>query len=390
MSRMSPGRNAAIAVLLCAAASAACGEPQCPGGYYKKDDRCYRIKDSGAQDVDAIEGDDASIDADADVGSLDGALADAGAETGAGDEPDAPDPEAGPPAVDAAVSSDAGGVVDAALPPDAGDMVDAAPPPDAGGDSDAAEPDASTVTCASQPCQNGGSCTEDATGVQCACPEPYVGDRCQAKICPTTVLRTPEDLAKARECGEIQGDLTIASAGIAAIRANDLPYLTTVTGDLTVTSMANNRVEAPRLQSLTLPALREVEGAFGVIFTGAGSVEDVRFPSLARVGLESSPSSVNISATDTRLLDLSSLTTVHGSFYINGLYYLCSLYLGKIATVTGTVQIGGLHNLSPSAVEQLIEAAATAPVAGAIGCCSTGDRLACTNFTAEHRARCGC
>jgi hypothetical protein len=247
---MSPSRNPAVVVLLCiGAAAAACAEPQCPGNYVKKGDTCYRIKDGGAQSTDAVEGEDAEIAARDEAGSSDAGSVATGAEAGSPDdallgagreagtrEPDALVPDTGMPAADAA-------------PPDA------APPVDGGGGNDAAAMDAGTVSCTSQPCQNGGSCTDEPSGFRCSCTEPFMGARCESRTCTTLFLRTEDDLAKARSCAEIQGNLTVTSAGIASITESGLPYLTKITGHFSMSGMANNGVETPRLRELTLAKL---------------------------------------------------------------------------------------------------------------------------------------
>jgi hypothetical protein len=381
MTRVRLGLSSAVAILLSIGA-AACGEPQCPAGYTKMGDTCYRNKDGGSQGISEVERGDASVDEGGDVGSRGDMPFDAGGHTTALDEPDPREPDTGRPSADG-MHVDAANVDVATADAAAGD---ASPALDAGSASDSAAADASIVTCASNPCENGGSCTDEPSGFHCSCPEPFIGEKCAARICPSVTLRTPDDLAKAQDCAEIRGDLAIASAGIASITASDLPHLAKVTGDLDVTAMINS-VQAPRLQSLTLAGLREVDGALSVILTGSGSVEEIRFPALTRVGTERQAAAITFGVTDTKLLDLSALSTVNGYFHLGRLTLLCSLYIGKLATVTGDVQLNLLHNLNPSAVERLIDATDIAPTISQIGCCAR-DNLACDGYAAQ--TPCGC
>jgi hypothetical protein len=380
MSRISPRLNSAVAFLLYVGVVAACADPQCPDG-----DTSYRNEDGGSQSVSAVEGDDASMAAEDEASSPDNISTDSTREAAPADDT----------SVDA--GREAGDAGREARPPDEpnaldGDTalaaaVDAAAPVDADVASDVAVTDPGTVTCASQPCQNDSACTDEPSGFRCSCPEQFIGERCEARTCTTTFLRTADDLAKARSCAEIEGDLTVTSAGIGAITASDLPYLTKITGHFSISGLANNGVETPRLRALTLPKLREIGGSLAVALTGAGSVIDIRFPALTRVG-----GGVVFADTETRRLELPALRTVDGGFVLAGLKRLCTLEIGAIERISVELKLADIFNLPASALEPLRRAFSATPSAeNRIGCCLAVDTKCPERFSMEDRdAFCGC
>lgn len=377
MSKMSAGPSAAVAVLLYMGV-AACGEEPCPPGYTKRD-ICYRNKDGGAQDTSKVGSDDASADADADgnAGSGDRTAVDAGDQRRPSDEPDEIKSDATTPSGDAAAAD--------AAPPDAA-PVDGATVIDAGDERDAAV-GAGPVTCASNPCQNGGSCTDQPSGFHCSCTEPFMGQQCEARTCSTTYLRTPDDLMKAKSCAEIQGDLTITSAGIPSITENDLPYLTRITGHFSMSSLANNGVETPRLRRLTLIKLREIGKSLNVAQTGQGSVIEMRFPALTHV-----EGGVVLGNTETRILELPALRTIGTGFWLTALRQLCTLEIDAIEEISGTLMLVDVVNLPTSVLEPVRRAFSGTPTDDSrIGCCLPVDSKCVGGLSIEDRnAFCGC
>jgi hypothetical protein len=322
-----------------------CVDPSCPKGYDQRDNRCYRRRDAGAVDAGDDDTDDASV-GDADQVSEEmpaeaEARADAGRQT-----------------------------ADASQEDSGNEPADAGPPSDGG--SDASAMDAGTVSCASQPCQNGGSCTDGPDGFRCSCPKPFMAERCEAWTCTATTLRTEDDLARARPCAVIDGDLIVASAGIASITESDLPYLTEITGNLSVSGM-NNSLETPRLRELTLAKLLEIGGELRVAETGANSLSEIRFPALTAVGM-----GLAFSQTRTRSLELPALRMLGGSFYMNALPELCTFEIGAIEPFSDVFFASYVVNLPSSALEPVRRAFSGSPVLDqGIGCCLPTDRKGC-------------
>lgn len=334
-----------------------CVGPYCPQGYDQIDNKCYRRKDAGAADA----GDD---ERDATQGDADATDADDGRET----------------AADAGQEKADTGSDDSNAAP-----ADAAPAFDGEGGSDAAATDAGPVRCDSLPCQNSGSCRDTPDGFMCSCPKPFLGERCEAWSCTTTTLRTEDDLARARPCGEIDGDLIVASAGIAAVTASDLPSLTRITGNLSVSGMHNNGVQTPRLREFTLANLREIGGELSVSETGPNALSEIRFPALTRV-----EGGLHFYTTATRHLELSALHVVGEAFYMHLLPQLCTLEIGAIEPFTNVFYVDGLVNLPSSALEPVRRAFSGSPILDqGIGCCFPTDRKGCPPgpFT---DAVCGC
>lgn len=389
MSRTSPRLSSAAAILLCTGVIAACTDPQCAVGDAKMDDTCCGNEDGGRRNASAAEG--ASMAADDETTSSGDISVDPADEAGRADDTSV---DAGRDAGDA--GRDAGDAGREAGPPDASEpldgetavpAVDAAAPVDGDSAPDSAVLNTDTITCASRPCQNGGSCTDDAQGARCSCAEAFTGEWCESRTCTTMVLRNDEDLARARSCSEIQGDLSVTSAGIAAITASDLPYLTKITGHFSMSGLSNSGVETPRLRELTLPKLREIGKSLSVALTGPGSVSEIHFPALTRVG-----GGVVFADTETRRLALPVLRAVDGGFWLLGLDRLCTLEIEAIEQISESLYFADLLNLPASALEPLRRAFSGTPTAeNRIGCCLATDGTCIEGFSSEEReAFCGC
>ncbi len=252
-------------------------------------------------------------------------------------------------------------------------------------DDDASTSDSSAVDGSSAP----SDAERPRTDPDASCPEGFAGPRCEQKVCETITIRSLEDLGAVRRCGEIQGDLTIASMGLTQISAGDLPFLTTITGDLII--VGAHGTNEPALLSVTLTSLREVGGAIIVAGVGqleargSGPLEELHLPALQHIGEHDRAGLVAFMAS-IKTLDLPSLETIEGWLELNTLTDLCSVQVPRLK------QVGGLdlNYLPLASAEDLAPARAAAQESreSAVACCATNaaDRVACAHFPEDAHA----
>lgn len=145
-------------------------------------------------------------------------------------------------------------------------------------------------------------CTRDrdCDGIDARCePDAHV---CTVR-CPSLLIQAASDLAAARRCNEIDGELRIVVHEPLAIKASDLPYLSRVTGNIF-------SIGGQPLSEITLSALREV-------------------------GTDAAPTLIEISldGDNLRRVSLPQLEVVHGALSIFGLYALKELELPALESV---------------------------------------------------------
>jgi hypothetical protein len=213
------------------------------------------------------------------------------------------------------------------------------------------------------------ACAVDAQcdGVGASChPDDHV---CLLR-CPSVVIDDPSDLAAARHCREIDGDLTFRSADLEVVSPDDLPYLERVSGSLF-------SIGGKAMRELTLPALREVgaTGAATLIEIGLDGthLQRVALPALQVV--HGSVSFYGLYAL--RELDLAALTQVDGMFSLVSLPRLDSVQLAPELDPGGSTEFHSLCDLAPQAIAL---AFGGGDARKAIGCC-TRDALDCDPFS---------
>lgn len=364
------------------AIGAGCSEPQCPGGYRKMGDTCYRIRDSG-QDASQFEDEegDSGLGGNIDPASR----SDAGSEIGDPDAGNAATPDA---MLDAASpgATGADAAPDATVPPiDTGTAV---VQPDAG--SAVASPDGAVVVrpCDSNPCQNGGTCSPAGGGYMCGCTDGYAGTSCELEICGSTTIRTRDDVENNRLCAEIRGDLDISAVGLPSITADDFPFLTKVTGFLKIVGRHDSA--AVNLGSVTFGKLVVVEGAIVIganllvtdaMADGSGPLTEFHSPALTTIGGRG-VGGLAITQTSIRVLDLPALTTIVGDVSLYYLPELCSLNLRKVTSVDGQVRIVGIPRISSQLLAPIRNTATGVVMQSHLGCCWTGlnERVSCDEF----------
>jgi hypothetical protein len=361
----------------------ACAEPKCPSGYMQYGDVCRRCKPGeerergqcvmvwdGGDSVDAgSKPDEPSDDAEA--------TRDSGAAEMDADNSQPVDQDAGL----------SGGDSSCCLGQDGGDATI--------GLADAAHSDATVVDngindCEPNPCQRGGTCVDGPATYACTCPSGSTGTRCELDICGNTNVLTSADLLAARQCAEVQGNLSISTQGLGSITASDFPHLRKVTGDLLVGPIPGS-ARTPQVELITLPQLQTIEGGLSV--TAASSLRELHLPALTTVGTSADANRRFYFTLDAEMqvLDLPVLTTINGSMEMRTLSKLCTLKIGALTRVTGTVLLLGMPNVPASTFEPATSAALGAVTQDLIGCCFPTDDVKCDGVTqADLDAFCGC
>jgi hypothetical protein len=367
-----------LAVAVLASSSAVgCDEPNCPQGYRKEGDTCYRVKDAGTDAAQAnwpdLE-DAASSSLPPERGSSDGGngALDSGGELDDGGQ--APSHDAGEieamldassPLAPNADSSATSSVVDTGVPSSSND----------------ASP---TDPCASASCQNGGTCSVDAGSRVCSCLDGYTGTNCELEICGDTPIRSRADVENNRLCAEIRGNLDLTATGLTSITADDFPFLTKITGGLTI--IGRHTSGGTNLESVTLSKLAVVEGAVSVasnllianvMAEGTGPLAELHLPALTTI-----EGGLVVSQTTLRVLDLPALTTIREGVTMYFAPELCTLNVRRVSRVEGDVRITGVQRLSSQLFAPLRNASTGMVVQSMVGCCWTGlnERVSCTEF----------
>jgi hypothetical protein len=185
-------------------------------------------------------------------------------------------------------------------------------------------------------------------------------------VCRTTTIASQVNLDAARYCREIAGDLLI-EPNFVSIDAAALPYLTSVTGDVSAASVAATQSVA---ESITLPALERIGG-------------DLRFRSLPQLRLVNLPrlaqleGSVEFGLLPLERLSLPQLAAVGGDVTIaSGLQTLSQLDVAKLTSVDGALVLFGLCRLPWPQVEAISSLGSTRTISD-IGCCTTLASHAC-------------
>jgi hypothetical protein len=254
-----------------------------------------------------------------------------------------------------------------------------------------------TDPCTPSPCAPGLTCgRSEASGAACAAPcatRPagcQLGEICAADgdcrkggdgmatcdaashvcvtICSTTTILSQVNLDAARYCLEIRGDLILEPA-FATIGPDGLPYLASVTGDVTAASVA--AVQSV-IESVTLPALETIGGDLG--FGSLPNLKLVSLPRLAQVG-----GALRFGLTTVQRISLPQLTSVGGDFsFSTGLNALTQVEAGNLSSVGGALTLFALCRL-PWTHVQHISTLGTSQTVFDIGCCTTLASYACVN-----------
>jgi hypothetical protein len=265
-----------------------------------------------------------------------------------------------------------------AVEPDAGadaSYVDASPPGDA---------------CDSIPCQHDATCSGDAGPHDCLCPDDYTGQNCELKVCGNITIGSRADVDEHRECAEVRGSLTISSRGLTVIGADDFPFLTKITGDLTI--LGAQESDAPHLESVTLANLHAVDGTVTVVgvavpeFGSSGPLKALHLPALERIG-RGDRSGLLVYQASAEVLDLPALRTIEGHVMLHTLLDLCTVNLERIEHVGGDLSVSYVPRVSAAQLEPLRAAVAGNVSETLLGCCasSADDRVACETFTQSAR-----
>jgi hypothetical protein len=240
--------------------------------------------------------------------------------------------------------------------------------------------------CAAKPCQNGGTCVDGINTYTCSCPTGTTGKNCELKICSDVMIRSKADIDANRMCAEIRGNLDVDVVGFDAITASDFPYLTRITGSLTITTRSDPTSTLPVL-GIEFANLETIGGEVSVSY---GSVRDYRFPKLRTVGGGFGLAFLH----QTRGVDFPSLTTVGGNVGLFDIPGVCSANFAKVTRIAGYLAIAGAVKVLPSAVRPLRIAVLNAGGSESIenlGCCHTGISEDCSDDTAiPGSAACAC
>jgi hypothetical protein len=214
-------------------------------------------------------------------------------------------------------------------------------------------------TCAADgDCRKGGDgmATCDAAGHVCV------------TVCSTTTILSQVNLDAARYCREIRGDL-ILEPDFATIGPDGLPYLASVTGDVTAASVA--AVQSV-IESVTLPALETIGGDLG--FGSLPNLKLVSLPRLAQVG-----GALRFGLTTVQRISLPQLTSVGGDFsFSTGLNALTQVEAGNLSSVGGALTLFALCRLPWTHVQHM-STLGTSQTVFDIGCCTTLASYACVN-----------
>jgi hypothetical protein len=189
-------------------------------------------------------------------------------------------------------------------------------------------------------------------------------DALLTRHCETTIIASALDLAAARACREIDGDLVLRAPDLEAISADAMPHLRRITGSLISTG-------GRPLREIVLPELREVgTGRDDLLEIGfdATSLERIELPALKRVN--GSLGIVGLGSLHT--LDLSALEVVSGELGLVNLPELTDLRIGDQIETGGGMSYEYLCELPAF---DLPDAPATndgdrAPQVRDIGCCT--------------------
>ena len=209
---------------------------------------------------------------------------------------------------------------------------------------------------------------DDDTAV---CANGQRGPSCSTlEVCPQLTVNSRADIDSARNCSEIDGDLTLLG-GTSEITASDFPNLTKVRGNLTVTSFS---ARDPKLTNLTLGALQTVGGTLQI--ANQSTLLTASFPALTTVGSPGAGSSLQVTFSALRLLSLPALTTVNGSVQLGPASQLCSANIRRVTRITGYATLSDLPNIPASALRGVVRAASGSS-RSAVGCCYPNDSDAC-------------
>jgi hypothetical protein len=245
-------------------------------------------------------------------------------------------------------------------------------------------------TCDSNPCHHAGTCSSDAGSYVCVCPDGYTGQHCELKVCGNITIGSRADVDEHRECAEVRGSLTISSQGLTTISADDFPFLTKISGDLTIAGA--QETDAPFLQRVTLANLRAVDGTVAVVgvavpeFGGSGPLKELHLPVLERLG-RGDGSGLLIYQASVEVLDLPALLTIEGQVMLHTLFDLCTVNLERIEHVGGDLLVSYVPKISAAQLEPLRAAVAGNLSESLLGCCasSSNERVACETFTQSAR-----
>jgi hypothetical protein len=262
---------------------------------------------------------------------------------------------------------------------------------DAGTDAASGDTSPEHDPCDSSLCYDGGACSDDVGQGDCVCPDGYTGQHCELKVCGSISIRSRADVEEHGDCAKVQGDLTISSVSLAAINADDFPFLTEITGDLML--IGAQTPEPPHLESVTLANLRAVDGAVVVLgaptidLGASGPLSELHLPALERIGARG-PVGLVAHQSNLRVLDLPALETIEGSVALNALVDLCTAELDSVEHIGGDLVIRDVPRLSARHLESLRTAVAGATSESMLGCCapSSADRVSCESFTESARA----
>lgn len=202
----------------------------------------------------------------------------------------------------------------------------------------------------------------------------------QALCTGTITIDSPAALQAHSRCEVIQGDLHIASGGLSAITASDLPHLTRVTGALRISAHLNTG-SSPQLASITLPKLQSVGGE--LLLGATLPPSELHLPELRSVG------KFRLVQTAVRVVDAPKLATVTGDAELNGASYLCTLNLPALDRVEGNLNLSMLDKLPSSQATTLRSATRGTITESWVGCCHISDRAECGDVEPEDLT-CGC
>lgn len=235
--------------------------------------------------------------------------------------------------------------------------------------------------CASNPCKNGGACVDGVNTSTCKCTADHTGPLCEYEICGDTTIRSKAEFVQNRLCKEIRGKLTIDAGGnFDSITANDLPFLTQVSGDVLISGLMPAASDQP-WGTITFPLLEKVNGNLMIGGLAITQAKLISFPALRSVGGvvgTSGTRALDMLFTAAIAIDFPMLTTINGSVRLSDMNELCSANLRNLTTVSGSLEVYNLPKLPTAHIQTLLAGSAMDGTPGGIGCCILGDGLACT------------
>jgi hypothetical protein len=219
---------------------------------------------------------------------------------------------------------------------------------------------------------------EGVNSCTCKCVTPYVGDTCEQQACGDIFITNSTTLQNARNCATMTR-LRVAGSGLEAVTSSDLPFLTSVSGEISISDFAGGS-PMPVLTSVTFSKLQSVGGRLQIAATK--NLTTASFPELTSVG------SIDSITGSLVHWNMPKLTTINGDVTIALQANKCTFNAPRVTTLRGNLVLDSMPKVPASSFAAMVRAAGTRAMQNEIGCCFPADNANCSGPSSDYECRC--